>query len=54
MLEANPTLPPQSLKELLRSAAQLVPGASAERQGAGAVDAGRAVASALSVQSLIR
>ena len=54
MLEANPSLTPPSVKELLRSAAQLVPGASAERQGAGAVDAGRAVASALSVQSLMR
>jgi serine protease AprX len=47
MLEANASLSPRRVRELLQSAAQLVPGASAERQGAGAVDAGRAVTLAL-------
>lgn len=52
MIEANPSLTPRRLKELLRSAAHLVPGASAERQGAGAVDAGQAVASAIVVRRM--
>lgn len=47
MLEANPDLSPRRVRELLRSSAHPVPGASPERQGAGAVDAGRAVALAL-------
>lgn len=47
MLEANASLTPRRVKELLQAAAQLVPGASPERQGAGAVDAGRAVTLAL-------
>jgi serine protease AprX len=47
MLEANPALAPRRIRELLVSAAQGVPGASVERQGAGAVDAGRAVLLAL-------
>jgi serine protease AprX len=47
MLEANPSLTPRRVRELLQAAAHPVPGASAERQGAGAVDAGRAVTLAL-------
>ncbi len=47
MLEANPDLTPRRVRELLLSAAQSVPGAPAERQGAGALDAGRAVTVAL-------
>lgn len=47
MLEANATLTPRRVRELLVAAAHPVPGAPAERQGAGAVDAGRAVALAL-------
>jgi serine protease AprX len=47
MLEANPSLGPRRVRELLVAAAQRVPGASEERQGAGAVDAGRAVTLAL-------
>lgn len=44
MLEANATLSPRRVRELLSSAAHSVHGAPAERQGAGALDAGRAVA----------
>jgi serine protease AprX len=44
MLEANPDLGPRRLRDLLRSAATPVPGAPAERQGAGALSAGRATA----------
>jgi serine protease AprX len=47
MLEANPALSPRRVRELLLRAATPVPGADAARQGAGAVDAGRAVALAL-------
>jgi len=47
MLEANASLTPRRVRELLCAAAQPVPGASPERQGAGAVDAGRAVTLAL-------
>jgi serine protease AprX len=47
MLEANPGLSPSRVRHLLLGAAQVVEGASVERQGAGAVDAGRAVALAL-------
>jgi serine protease AprX len=47
MLEANPSLTPRRVRELLQAAAQPVPGASPERQGAGAVDAGRAITLAL-------
>ena len=47
MLQANASLTPRRVRELLQAAAQPVPGASAERQGAGAVDAGRAVTLAL-------
>jgi len=47
MLEANPDLTPRRVRELLLNAAQPVPGAPPERQGAGALDAGRAVTLAL-------
>ncbi len=47
MLEANPQLGPRRLRELMVAAASEVPGAPRERQGAGAVDAGRAVTLAL-------
>lgn len=47
MLEANPSLTPRRVRELLTAAAHPVPGAPVERQGAGAVDAGRAVTLAL-------
>jgi serine protease AprX len=48
MLEANPQLSPRRLRELLILACRPVDGAPAERQGAGAIDAGSAVALALS------
>jgi serine protease AprX len=47
MLEANPALSPPRVRTLLIAAAQSVPGAPVERQGAGAIDAGKAVALAL-------
>jgi len=47
MLEANRSLTPRRVRELLQVAATPVPGAPPERQGAGAVDAGRAVTLAL-------
>jgi serine protease AprX len=47
MLEANGALNPRRIRELLMASAHPVPGAPVERQGAGAVDAGRAVAMAL-------
>lgn len=47
MLEANPALTPGEVKELLVRSAEPVPGAEPERQGAGALNAGRAVALAL-------
>lgn len=47
MLEANSGLTPQLLRELLERACQPIQGVEVERQGAGAVDAGRAVAHAL-------
>jgi serine protease AprX len=47
MLEALPTLDPRRIRTLLTEAAQPVAGAAPERQGAGAVDAGKAVALAL-------
>jgi serine protease AprX len=50
MLEANPGLAPRRVRELLTSAAHPVPGAPVERQGAGALDAGRAVTLALADQ----
>lgn len=50
MLEANPSLGPRRIRELLMAAAHPVPGAPLERQGAGAIDAGRAVTLALTDQ----
>jgi serine protease AprX len=47
MLQANPDLTPRRLRELLMQSARPVPGAPPERQGAGAVDAGHAVALAV-------
>ncbi len=46
MLEANPALTPAQVREVLVATAQPVPGAPRERQGAGALDAGKAVAAA--------
>ncbi len=43
MLEANPALTPHQVRTILMAAAYKVPGAPDERQGAGAVDAGRAL-----------
>ncbi|MBI3450155.1 MAG: S8 family serine peptidase [Acidobacteria bacterium] len=50
MLQANPKLTPKVVRDVLLKAARPVPGAPKERQGAGAVDAGRAVALALREQ----
>jgi serine protease AprX len=47
MREANPALKPQRIKELLMRSASAISGAPTERQGAGVVDAGLAVAAAL-------
>jgi len=47
MLQANPKLTPRLVRDSLIAAARPVPGAPLERQGAGAVDAGQAVALAL-------
>jgi serine protease AprX len=47
MLEANPSLGPDDVRQILIAAARLVPGAPPERQGAGALDAGIAIALAL-------
>ncbi len=49
MLEANSSLAPAQVKEILMATADPLNDASAERQGAGAVNAGRAVAAALRV-----
>ena len=42
MLQANPELTPATLRATLLAACRAVPGAPAERQGAGALDAGQA------------
>jgi serine protease AprX len=47
MLEANPSLTPAQVKEILMVSADPLNDAPAERQGAGAINAGRAVAAAL-------
>jgi serine protease AprX len=47
MLEANPHLTPERIKRLLMLSATRLANASEERQGAGVVNAGRAVAAAL-------
>ena len=44
MLEASPALQPRRVRELLVAACRPIPGAPAERQGAGALSAGRAAA----------
>ena len=49
MLEANPSLTPAQVKDMLMATADPLNDASVERQGAGAVNAGRAVAAALRV-----
>lgn len=49
MLEANPSLIPTQVKEILMMTADPLNDAPAERQGAGTVNAGRAVAAALRV-----
>ena len=49
MLEANLSLTPAQVKEILMATADPLNDASVERQGAGAVNAGRAVAAALRV-----
>jgi serine protease AprX len=46
MLEANPALPPMEVKRLLITTARRIAGIEPDRQGWGAVDAGRAVAAA--------
>jgi serine protease AprX len=47
MLEANPALSPLLVRDVLKDTAHLIPGAGRERQGAGAVAPGQAVARAL-------
>jgi serine protease AprX len=47
VLEANPSLTPADVRAVLVESAEPVPGAERERQGAGALHAGRAVALAL-------
>lgn len=47
LLEANPQLTPPLIREILMVTAHQVPGASRERQGAGAIEVGPAVALAL-------
>ncbi len=48
VLEANRSLKPRQIAELLIVTAERVPGASDERQGAGAINAGEAVRAAIS------
>ncbi len=48
MLEASPSLDAHAVRDILVRTAYLVPGAPAERQGAGALHAGQAVSRALS------
>ena len=50
MFEANPSLTPAQIKEIVMATADPLNDAPAERQGAGAVNAGRAVAAALRVK----
>jgi len=47
MLEANPKLTPLLIRQILMSTAEPVPGAPPDRQGAGALAAGAAIACAL-------
>jgi serine protease AprX len=50
MLEANPSLTPPLVRQLLQQTATPIPGAPRARQGAGALEAGLAVAAALREQ----
>ncbi len=50
MLQAAPSLTPDEIRQILIETAQIIPGASLERQGAGAVNAGLAVTRALAAQ----
>jgi serine protease AprX len=50
MLEANPSLTPLVVRDLLKQTSHPVPGADRERQGAGALSPGQAVARALADQ----
>ena len=50
MLEANASLTPDDIRHGLMAAAYKVAGASNERQGAGAVDGGQAVAIAMNMR----
>jgi serine protease AprX len=50
MLEANPGLTPDDIRRALMASAYKVAGASDERQGAGAVDGGQAVAIAMNMR----
>ena len=47
LLEANPSLTPLLIRDVLQQTAHVVPGADRERQGAGAISPGSAVARAL-------
>lgn len=47
LLEANPSLTPRLVRDVLQKTAHPVPGADRQRQGAGAVSPGQAVAQAL-------
>jgi subtilisin family serine protease len=49
ILEVNPSLTPAQIKEILMTTADPLNDAPAERQGAGVINAGRAVAAALRV-----
>jgi len=50
MLQANPALTPRLVRDVLIAAAQPIPDAPVERQGAGTLDAGQSVALALREQ----
>ncbi len=50
VIQANPALEPRLVRKVLLDASRPVPGASKDRQGAGALDAGQAVARALREQ----
>ena len=50
MLQANPQLSPFDVRRILTATAQRVPNASDERQGAGTLHAGKAVAAALALK----
>lgn len=47
MLEANPSLTPQLIRQCIAQACEFLPGTPREQQGLGALDSGRAVAQAL-------